>query len=111
VTASRYRSDTILTESTIRGKNQLITVDSQQLAQVMKQCSEAVRESDSIRNAITKTDNEFERLQAVTKDEQDKKRKLDQKLSHFTNLKSEVETLRRKLEILQKNDGKCRLSH
>ncbi|XP_016959600.1 structural maintenance of chromosomes protein 5 [Drosophila biarmipes] len=105
VTASRYRSDTILTESTIRGKNQLITVDSQQLAQVMKQCSEAVRESDHIRNAITKTDNEFERLQAVTKDEQDKKRKLDQKLSHFNNLKSEVETLRRKLESLQKSDA------
>ncbi|XP_017072488.1 structural maintenance of chromosomes protein 5 [Drosophila eugracilis] len=105
VTASRYRSDTILTESTIRGKNQLITVDSQQLEQVKKLCFEAVKESDKIRNAISQTDNEFERLQDVTKDEQEKKRKLDQKITHFNNLKSEVETLRRKLEILQSNDA------
>ncbi|XP_016987937.1 structural maintenance of chromosomes protein 5 [Drosophila rhopaloa] len=105
VTASRYRSDTILTESTIRGKNQLITVDAQQLAQEMRKYSEAVRESDNIKNAITMTDNEFERLQTVTKEEQDKKRKLDQKLTHFNNLKNEVETLERKLKILQKNDA------
>ncbi|EDV52678.2 structural maintenance of chromosomes protein 5 [Drosophila erecta] len=104
VTASRYRSDTILTESTIRARNQLITVDSQQLALVMKQCSEAVRESDSIKNAITKTDNEFERLQTLARDEQEKRRKLDQKITHFNSLKIEVETLRRKLEALQNNN-------
>ncbi|XP_039487674.1 structural maintenance of chromosomes protein 5 [Drosophila santomea] len=104
VTASRYRSDTILTESTIRAKNQLITVDAQQLALVMKQCSEAVRESDSIKNAITKTDNEFERLQTVAKDEQEKRRKLDQKITHFNNLKMEIETLKKKLKALQSNN-------
>ncbi|XP_017042443.2 LOW QUALITY PROTEIN: structural maintenance of chromosomes protein 5 [Drosophila ficusphila] len=105
VTASRYRSDTILTESTIRGKNQLIAVDSQQLAQITKQCVEAIKESDNIKNAITRTDNEFERLQGLTKEEQEKKRKLDQKLSHFNNLKNEIELLMRRLESLQKSDG------
>nr|CAD29584.1 SMC5 protein [Drosophila melanogaster] len=105
VTASRYRSDTILTESSIRAKNQLITVDSQQLALVMKQCSEAVKESDSIKNAITQTDNEFERLQAVAKDEQEKRRKLDQKIAHFNSLKTEIETLQKKLEALRNSDS------
>ncbi|EDW44387.1 structural maintenance of chromosomes protein 5 [Drosophila sechellia] len=105
VTASRYRSDTILTESSIRAKNQLITVDSQQLALVMKQCSEAVKESDSIKNAITQTDNEFERLQAVAHDEQEKRRKLDQKIAHFNSLKIEIETLQKKLEALRNSDS------
>ncbi|XP_017128145.1 structural maintenance of chromosomes protein 5 [Drosophila elegans] len=104
VTASRYRSETILTESTIHGKKQLITVDAQQLEQMKKHYTEAVKDSNKIKNAITMTDNEFERLQTVTRDEQDKKRKLDQKLAHFNNLKNEVETLGRKLQILQKDD-------
>ncbi|KAI8041284.1 structural maintenance of chromosomes protein 5 [Drosophila gunungcola] len=105
VTASRYRSETILTESTIHGKKQLITVDAQQLEQMKKHYTEAVKDSNKIKNAITMTDNEFERLQTVTRDEQDKKRKLDQKLTHFNNLKNEVETLGRKLQILQKDDA------
>ncbi|XP_017034528.2 structural maintenance of chromosomes protein 5 [Drosophila kikkawai] len=101
VTASRYRADSILTESIIRGKNQLIAVDSQQLAQVQKQYSVAMRESNNIRNAINTTDNEFARFQALARDEQEKEKKLKQKISHFDNLKSEVENLQRKLDSLQ----------
>ncbi|KAH8322040.1 hypothetical protein KR059_000920 [Drosophila kikkawai] len=101
VTASRYRADSILTESIIRGKNQLIAVDSQQLAQVQKQYSAAMRESNNIRNAINTTDNEFARFQALARDEQEKEKKLKQKISHFDNLKSEVENLQRKLDSLQ----------
>lgn len=106
MTASRYRSDSILTESIIRGKNQLIAVDSQQLAQVQKQYSEAMRDSNNIRNAIMMTDNEFARFQVIAKDEMEKERKLKQKVSHFANLKSEVETLRSKLLSLQETHGK-----
>ncbi|KAH8286139.1 hypothetical protein KR054_003225 [Drosophila jambulina] len=105
VTASRYRAESILTESIIRGKNQVIAVDSQQLAQVQKQYSDTMRDSNNIRNAIMTTDNEFARFQAISKDEMEKERKLKQKVSHFANLKSEVETLRRKLISLQETDA------
>ncbi|KAH8258805.1 hypothetical protein KR038_009819 [Drosophila bunnanda] len=105
VTASRYRPESILTESIIRGRNQLIAVDSQQLAQVQKQYSDAMRESNNIRNAITTTDNEFARFQATAKEEMEKERKLKQKVSHFDNLKSEVEVLRRRLASLQETDA------
>ncbi|XP_020816234.1 structural maintenance of chromosomes protein 5 [Drosophila serrata] len=105
VTASRYRSESILTESIIHGKNQLIAVDSQQLAQVQKQYTDAMRESNNIRNAIIRTDNEFARFQATAKDELEKEKKLKQKVSHFDNLKSEVELLRRRLASLQEADA------
>ncbi|KAH8360388.1 hypothetical protein KR200_003851 [Drosophila serrata] len=105
VTASRYRSESILTESIIHGKNQLIAVDSQQLAQVQKQYTDAMRESNNIRNAIITTDNEFARFQATAKDELEKEKKLKQKVSHFDNLKSEVELLRRRLASLQEADA------
>ncbi|EDV40819.1 uncharacterized protein Dana_GF23727 [Drosophila ananassae] len=105
VTASRYRSDSILTESTIRGKNQLIAVDAQQLAAVRKMHSDALKECDKLKNAITMTDNEFERIQIIAKEEQEKKKKLEQKVSYFNNLKNEVDTLINKLNTLRKTDA------
>ncbi|XP_017101542.2 structural maintenance of chromosomes protein 5 [Drosophila bipectinata] len=105
VTTSRYRSDCILTESVIRGKNLLIAVDAQQLATVRKLHSQAVKEGDKLKNAMTMADNEFERIQIVIKDEQEKKKKLDQKVSYFNNLRSEVETLMEKLNSLRKTDA------
>ncbi|KAH8259548.1 hypothetical protein KR026_006182 [Drosophila bipectinata] len=105
VTTSRYRSDCILTESVIRGKNLLIAVDAQQLATVRKLHSQAVKEGDKLKNAMTMADNEFERIQIVIKDEQEKKKKLDHKVSYFNNLRSEVETLMEKLNSLRKTDA------
>lgn len=67
--------------------------------------AEALKECDKLKNAITMTDNEFERFQIISKEEQEKKKKLEQKVSYFHNLKSEVDTLMDKLNTLRKTDG------
>lgn len=67
--------------------------------------SDALKECDKLKNAITMTDNEFERIQIIAKEEQEKKKKLEQKVSYFNNLKNEVDTLINKLNTLRKTDG------
>ncbi|XP_060660787.1 structural maintenance of chromosomes protein 5 [Drosophila nasuta] len=97
VTASRYRSDLILTESTIQRKNQLITLDSKQLAALQDRYNNSISERNQLRNKLVEVDNEFERLQATTKEEVEKKRKIEQKLNYFENLENEVKKLNDKI--------------
>ncbi|KAH8396756.1 hypothetical protein KR215_003906, partial [Drosophila sulfurigaster] len=97
VTTSRYRSDLILTESTIQRRNQLITLDSKQLAALQERYNNSISERNQLRNKLVEVDNEFERLQATTKEEVEKKRKIDQKLNYFENLENEVKKLNDKI--------------
>ncbi|KAH8295721.1 hypothetical protein KR018_005816 [Drosophila ironensis] len=105
VTTSRYRSDVIITETTIQGKNQLIAVDTQQLAKVRQLCSDATKQCDKLRNAITAADNEFERFQGIARERFEKKSKLEHKIKHFNSLQSEIEVLKKKLEELKNTDA------
>ncbi|XP_017141834.1 structural maintenance of chromosomes protein 5 [Drosophila miranda] len=105
VTTSRYRPDTILTESTIRGKNQLIAVDSEQLEALKRQYSEVVGQRDRLRNAITLLDAEFERLQANRKEVAEKKQTVEQKLSYINQLKGEIEKLLKRFERLEETSN------
>ncbi|XP_034659399.1 structural maintenance of chromosomes protein 5 [Drosophila subobscura] len=101
VTTSRYRSDSILTESTIRGKNQLIAVDTQQLEALQRQYTEVVAQRDRLRNAITLLDAEFERLQANRKEMAEKKQTVEQKLSYFNQLEGDIEKLVKRFQRLE----------
>ncbi|KAM8707516.1 hypothetical protein ACLKA7_005060 [Drosophila subpalustris] len=103
LTTSRYRSDFILTESTIRRKFQLISLDSKQLKSLKDRHAKSVCEKDQIRNKLVEVDNEFDRLQIVLREEGEKKRKLEQKLAHYGNLESEVKKLLEKVDTINKS--------
>ncbi|KAH8370365.1 hypothetical protein KR093_003157, partial [Drosophila rubida] len=103
VTASRYRSDLILTESTIHSKNQLITVDTKQLAELKARYTNSISERNQLRNKIVEIDNEFARLQETKRIEVDNKRKIDQKLEYFKNLENEVKKHNDKLVIVKRS--------
>ncbi|XP_064544935.1 structural maintenance of chromosomes protein 5 [Drosophila montana] len=103
VTTSRYRSDLILTESTIRRKNQLISIDSKQLKSLKERHTKSIYEKDQIRNNLREIDNEFDRLQIVLRQEGDTKRKIEQKLAHYSNLEDEVKKLQLKIDTINKS--------
>lgn len=103
VTTSRYRSDFILTESTIGRKSHLISVDAKQLKLLKDRHAKCVFEKDQIRNNLVEVDNEFDRLQIVLREEGDKKRKIEQKLGHYKNLESEVQKLLEKIDTINKS--------
>ncbi|KAH8299636.1 hypothetical protein KR044_003821, partial [Drosophila immigrans] len=103
VTASRYRSDLILTESTIKRKNQLATLDSKQLAALKERYNNSISERNQLRNKLVEVDNEFDRLQVTTKEKVEKKRKIEQKLAYYENLEKEVKKLKDNIVTINKS--------
>ncbi|EDV90246.1 GH23715 [Drosophila grimshawi] len=103
VTTSRYRPDSILTESTVRRKNQLISLDSTQLTSLKERYSKLIYEKDKIRNNLREIDSEIDRLQIVFREEGEKKRKIEQKLTHYGNLETDVKKLQMKVDNLNKS--------
>ncbi|XP_023031430.1 structural maintenance of chromosomes protein 5 [Drosophila willistoni] len=103
VTTSRYSDNTIISEQVISGKNLLMSVDSKQLSALQKRYKEVVFEQDSMKNKLSTSDREFERLQLILREEGEGKKKIEQKLLHFKNLESEVQGLKRKSNDLEKS--------
>ncbi|KAH8405322.1 hypothetical protein KR222_005352, partial [Zaprionus bogoriensis] len=103
VTTSRYRPDLILTESAIRRKNQLISLDTKALSSLKERHAKAISEKDRLRNNLQEVDNKFERLEKVMREEKDNKKKVDQKVAYFENLEKEVKKLLERVDDLNKS--------
>ncbi|ALC44295.1 Smc5 [Drosophila busckii] len=99
--ASRYRSDLLLTESTIHGKNQLICQHPKQLMMLRERHAKSVNEKDQLKNNLGRIDSEFERLQIILRDEGDKKKKVEQKLGYYDNIQKDVKKLMEKANNLK----------
>ncbi|EDW19752.2 uncharacterized protein Dmoj_GI11335 [Drosophila mojavensis] len=103
VMSSRYRSDLMLTENIIKKKNQLISLDLKQMNSLKERHAKAILEKDKIRNTLKDIDNEFDRLQIVLRQEGDEKKKIEQKLSHFSNLTDEIKKLQSKVNTVNQS--------
>ncbi|XP_017860819.1 PREDICTED: uncharacterized protein LOC108612447, partial [Drosophila arizonae] len=65
--------------------------------------AKAILEKDKIRNTLKDIDNEFDRLQIVLRQEGDEKKKIEQKLSHFSNLADEIKKLQSKVNTINQS--------
>lgn len=65
--------------------------------------AKAILEKDKIRNTLRDIDNEFDRLQIVLRKEGDEKKKIEQKLSHFSNLTEEIKKLQSKVNTINQS--------
>lgn len=52
---------------------------------------------------MQEVDSKFERLQKILREEGDKKKKIEQKLTYFENLEGEVQKLVEKLNTMKKS--------
>lgn len=52
---------------------------------------------------MQEVDSKFERLQKILREEGDKKKKIEQKLTYFNNLEGEVRKLMEKVDTMRKS--------